>query len=466
MRQTETIASVATGMTDAGIGIIRISGDAAVACAERITERPLSGLDPNTIRFNRILDETGRALDEVLVSVLRAPHSYTGEDTVEINTHGGRLVMESVLERLLKAGKGKVRLAEPGEFTKRAFLNGRIDLTMAEAVQDIICAKTVFAVQNAAAQLGGALALRIREMREKLLHESAFIEAALDDPDVYGEALESYGETLLSVINAVQKQIHGLLEGYDEGILRKDGISCAIIGPPNAGKSTLLNLLSKTDRAIVTDIPGTTRDVIEETVRIGELLLRVQDTAGIREARDDVEKIGIERAKERAMRAELILLVLDVCGYPEQDAETLLSLAGEKQVVVLLNKTDLVPDDVTDRIRNRLKERHGKTLTILPVSLLRGHGTDALKQVLEQMFFSGALVEKEEVYLTNLRQKEALAEADESLEHVKDAIRNTVSEDFYVADLMDAYEALGRITGEAIEDDLADKIFSAFCLGK
>ena len=466
MRHTDTIASVATGMTDAGIGIIRISGEEAVACAEQITERPLTGLDPNSIRFNRILDETGRVMDEVLVSVLRAPHSFTGEDTVEINTHGGRLVMESVLARLLETGKGRVRLAEPGEFTKRAFLNGKIDLTMAEAVQDIICAKTVFAVQNAAAQLSGALALRIRDMREKLLHESAFIEAALDDPDVYGEELESYGETLLSVIDTVQRQIHGLLEGYDEGVLRKDGISCAIIGPPNAGKSTLLNLLAKTDRAIVTDIPGTTRDVIEETVRIGDLLLRLQDTAGIRNAQDDVEKIGIERAKERATQAELILLVLDVCGHPEQDAEELLSLAGEKQIVVLLNKTDLVPEDVTERMRNQLKARHGEKLTVLPVSLLRGQGTDVFKQVLEQMFFSGALVEKEEVYLTNLRQKEALTEADESLEHVKDAIRDTVSEDLYVSDLMDAYEALGRITGETIGDDLADKIFSAFCLGK
>ena len=466
MRHADTIASVATGMTDAGIGIIRISGDAAVACAERITEKPLSGLPPNSIRFNRILDMSDRVTDEVLVSVLRAPHSYTGEDTVEINTHGGRLVMESVLARLLETGKGSLRLAEPGEFTKRAFLNGKMDLTMAEAVQDIICAKTAFAVQNAAAQLGGALASRIRDMREKLLHECAFIEAALDDPDVYEEALASYGETLYSVTDAVQTQIRRLLDGYDEGVLRKDGISCAIIGPPNAGKSTLLNILAQVDRAIVTDIPGTTRDVIEETVRIGDLLLRLQDTAGIRSSQDAVEQIGIARAKERALQAELVLLVLDVGGMPEEDTREMMSFLEGKRCVVLLNKTDLVPSGVTERVKNNLKEQYGETFPVIPVSFLRGTGTDAVKQTLEEMFFSGTLVEKEDVFLTNLRQKEALLEANDSLNRVKDAIRDAVSEDLFVSDLMDAYTALGRITGDEIEDDLADKIFASFCLGK
>lgn len=466
MRHADTIASVATGMTDAGIGIIRISGNEAVTCAEQITERPLSGLLPNSIRFNRILDHTGRVTDEVLVSVLRAPHSYTGEDTVEINTHGGRLVMESVLARLLEAGKGSVRLAEPGEFTKRAFLNGRIDLTMAEAVQDIISAKTTFAIQNAAAQLGGALASQIRDMREKLLHESAFIEAALDDPDVYEEALVSYGETLSSVTDAVQKQILGLLDGYDEGILRKDGISCAIIGPPNAGKSTLLNILAQADRAIVTDIPGTTRDVIEETVRIGELLLRLQDTAGIRTSPDAVEQIGIARAKERAQQAELVLLVLDVCDMPEEHARELMSFIEGKRCVVLLNKTDLVPPGVAKHMKDKLKEQYGETLPVISVSFLRGTGTEEIRQTLERMYFSGTLVEKEDVFLTNLRQKEALLEANESLNRVKESVRDGVSEDLFVSDLMDAYAALGRITGDEIEDDLADKIFASFCLGK
>lgn len=466
MHLTDTIASVATGMTDAGIGIIRVSGNDAVACAEAITEKPLSAFSPNSIRFNRILDRAGNVMDEVLVSVLRSPHSYTGEDTVEINTHGGRLVMESVLARLLEAGKGRVRLAEPGEFTKRAFLNGRIDMTMAEAVQDIICAKTSFAVRNAAAHLGGALSSKIRDMREKLLHESAFIEAALDDPDVYEEALASYGDTLLSVIQAVQAQIRMLSESYDEGVLRKDGISCAIIGPPNAGKSTLMNALAQADRAIVTDVPGTTRDVIEETVRIGELLLRLQDTAGIRDATDAVEQIGVARAKERAHLAELVLLVIDVCDHPETKARELLSFTEGKQTLVLLNKTDLVSREVTDGVIARLHERYGADLKIIPVSLLHGTGEDRIRQTLERMFFSGALVEKEDVYLTNFRQKEALTEAYDSLDRVGDAIRNAVSEDLYVSDLMDAYEALGRITGETIGDDLADKIFATFCLGK
>ena len=470
----DTIVSIATSMSDAGIGIIRLSGKDAVLLAEQVLEKPLTENAPNTIRFNRVKIGEEGLLDEALVSVMKAPHSYTGEDVVEINTHGGRLVMERVLTRLLQSGKGSIRLAEPGEFTKRAFLNGKMDLTKAEAVQDLIGAQNEFAVENAARQLGGELERQVRAMRETLLHEAAFIEAALDDPDVYEEALDGYGKTLAGVISEQLRQMDHLLSGFEEGALLKDGIRCAILGKPNTGKSTLLNLLAGCELAIVTDIPGTTRDVIEETVKLDDLLLRVMDTAGIRHSEDAVEQIGIERAKKKANEADLVLLVIDATA--EMDTE-LMEMTQGKKTVVLFNKTDLLSDKelkkaekdylhwITDCYHDRTKTGWSSPLWIR-TSLKDGRGMDKLKDCLKELFFHGKLCAKETFYLTNIRHKEALEEAREHLLCVLSATEASASEELYAPDLMAAYAALGKIIGEAVEEDLLDKIFSEFCLGK
>lgn len=468
-----TIASIATSMSDAGIGIIRISGKDAISCAEAVLEYPIADCEKNTIRFNRVKIAKDTLSDEALVSVMRAPHSYTGEDVVEINTHGGRYVMECVLENLLRKESTRVRLAQPGEFTKRAFLNGKMDLTKAEAVQDLIGAKNEFALNNAARQLRGALAGIVSSMRETLLHEAAFIEAALDDPDVYEAELEGYGERLESVVTDVLGQMDHLADSFEEGALRKDGIRCAILGKPNTGKSTLLNLLAGEERAIVTDIPGTTRDVIEETVRLDDLLLRVMDTAGIRNPGDEAEKIGIERAKTRAEEADLILLVIDATDRADMQ---LLEMIQKKKTVVLFNKTDLSDEDALTRteetylrwLSESSDDGSGRPFSPawIRTSLKEGKGMDRLKGVLKDLFFRGELCAKEEYYLTNARHKEAVERARNSLQCVLLAVKEGASEELFQPDLMDAYTALGTITGETVEEDLLDKIFSEFCMGK
>ena len=468
-----TIASIATSMSDAGIGIIRISGKDAISCAEAVLEYPIADREKNTIRFNRVKIAKDALSDEALVSVMRAPHSYTGEDVVEINTHGGRYVMECVLENLLRKECSRIRLAQPGEFTKRAFLNGKMDLTKAEAVQDLIGAKNDFALNNAARQLRGALAGIVSGMREKLLHEAAFIEAALDDPDVYEAELEGYGDRLKSVVTDALGQMDHLADSFEEGALRKDGIRCAILGKPNTGKSTLLNLLAGEERAIVTDIPGTTRDVIEETVRLDDLLLRVMDTAGIRSPGDEAEKIGIERAKMRAEEADLILLVIDATDRADMQ---LLEMIQKKKTVVLFNKTDLSDEEAITRTEETYRRwlldssDDGSGRPFSPVwirtSLKEGKGTDRLKDVLKDLFFRGELCAKEEYYLTNARHKEAVEAARKSLQCVLLAVNEGASEELFQPDLMDAYTALGTITGETVEEDLLDKIFSEFCMGK
>ena len=468
----DTIVSIATSMTDAGIGILRISGSDAISLAGRVLVRSVAENEPNTIRFNRVKVSEEGLSDEVLVSVMKAPRSYTGEDVVEINTHGGRLIMERVLQLLLREGQGALRLAEPGEFTKRAFLNGKMDLTKAEAVQDLIGAQNTFAVENAARQLGGDLAGSIRVMREVILHEAAFLEAALDDPDVYEEQLAGYGDSLKETVSNLLRQMDQLLVSFDEGRLRKDGIRCAILGKPNCGKSTLLNLLAGEERAIVTNTPGTTRDVIEETIRINDLLLRVMDTAGIRNAKNEAEKIGIERAKKSAEEADLILLVIDATAKPDP---ALFAMTQGKKTVVLFNKCDLLPEDELDRAEEACRQILGKAYDNgadgecpiwIRTSFKNKTGTGALKDALQELFFHGKLCARETFYLTNIRHKEAIEEAKNSLACVIDAIEEGVSEDLYVPDLMDAYTALGKIIGEAVEEDLLDKIFSAFCLGK
>lgn len=480
MNDSDTIAAIATSMSDAGIGIVRLSGKKAIACAERIVrnargERDLTKREANTIRFSRIYTAGGEVLDEALVSVMRAPFSYTGEDMVEINVHGGHLVMEETLRLLLAAGRtlegeGEVRLALPGEYTKRAFLSGKMDLTRAEAVQDLIASDNAFALQNAARQLGGALRERILSMRERLLHEAAFLEAALDDPDTFEEDLSTYGAHLKEVTGAVSGEIRALVDGFQEGVLRKDGLSCAIVGPVNAGKSSLLNALTGNNKAIVTDIPGTTRDVIEETVKKEDVLLHLADTAGIREANDPVEEEGIKRARKTAREAALTLIVCDAAADPGEEILSLLEMADSGRSCILLNKADLLTEKERESVRERwdslLAREKKEEMPFLLISAKTGEG---LEEVFSRILALAHLKEnapKQEFYLTNLRHREALSCALESLLRVDTAVDEGVSEDLYLMDLMDAYRSLSSVIGEEVSEDLIDRIFQDFCMGK
>lgn len=459
MAREDTIAAVATAMAPSGIGIVRISGPEAVAVADRIyrgTKRTkrLSEQPSHTIHYGYIADGE-ETVDEVLVMLMLGPRSYTGEDTVEIDCHGGVLAVKRVLETAVKYG---ARPAEPGEFTKRAFLNGRIDLSQAEAVMDVIAAKNEYALRSSLGQLKGAVRERIQEIRSALLYEVAFIEYALDDPEHI--STEGYGDRLEAVVREQRKKIERLLATADEGKMMQEGIKTVIVGKPNAGKSSLLNLLIGEEKAIVTDIAGTTRDVLEETVNLRGITLRLLDTAGIREAADKVERIGIERAKEHARDADLILYVADSSvPLDENDAEILSMIYGRK-AIILLNKNDLNAAVSEEELRDRTD-----TL-VLSVSAKEGEGIDALEEAIEELFFSGALTFNDEVYITNVRHKRLLEEAAESLEQVQESISLGMPEDFFSIDLMNAYESLGAIVGESVGEELVNEIFGKFCTGK
>ena len=480
MEEAATIAAVATAMNEAGIGIVRVSGPKAIeACdlvlADASMQHRLRERAGGTIRYGYVLREDGSVLDEALVSVMRAPASYTGEDVVEINVHGGAFVLRETLRRVLSGTKGMVRTALPGEFTKRAFLNGKMDLSAAEAVQDMIRAQNDFALQNAERQLSGVLGREVRRMREALLHETAFIEASLDDPDVYAEQLEGYGERLHSVTEALRSDIGKLLDSAAEGRLRKDGIRCAIIGAPNTGKSTLLNCLLGTERAIVTDLPGTTRDVLEEQLQLGEWMLLLSDTAGIRETADAAEEIGVQRAKETAKEAALILLVMDVTKAPEEAKEVLSALPEQTPVIAVLNKADLLDDAALLQAKERaeafLQEalsagEAGRKLRVITTSLLHNEGISALSAAVTELFLKENCAAQGEFFLTNERHREALLQAGEALSRTEGDIAEGVSEEFLTVDLMEAAAALGRITGDDVSEELIDRIFNDFCMGK
>ena len=475
-----TICAISTAMSDAGIGIIRISGADAVSITDKIFidgagKHRLSSYRSHTINHGYITDpDNEERLDEVLVSVMRGPHSYTGEDVTEINCHGGRLVMQRVLELLLKCG---CRMAEPGEFTKRAFLNGRMDLSEAQAVMDIISSENDFALKNAMKQLSGALSDDIREMRQIILHETARIEAALDDPDAYD--LTDYPVKLTGILDDLTQRINRLIESWNEGRIRRDGIDTVILGRPNAGKSSFFNRMVGSDRAIVTEIPGTTRDLLEEKVRLGELTLNLIDTAGLRETDDTVERIGVERALKRAGEAELAILIIDASDIDTAPVGRLISEAegtegfADKRLLILLNKSDLIndTDHAVDMVCRTMAKDHEKLISdgrclILSVSMLTGEGLEEVQRAIAEMFLRGELVPRGEYYLTDIRQRDALINARTSLTLVKESIGAGMSEDLFFTDLMDAYMALGLITGEQIADDLADEIFSSFCMGK
>ena len=394
-------------------------------------------------------------VDEALVSVMRAPNTYTTEDIVEINCHGGMIVTKKILELVLRAG---ARLAEPGEFTKRAFLNGRIDLSQAEAVIDLIHATNEQAVKNSVRQLSGNLCRKIKEIRDSVLRDTAFIEAALDDPEHI--SLDGFSDTLKEHTKTNLEEIRVLLKNAEDGKIIKEGIRTVILGKPNAGKSTLMNVLVGEERAIVTDIPGTTRDTLEELIQIKGIVLRIIDTAGIRHTQDVVEKIGVERAKAEAEGADFVIYVADASRELDENDEAVISMIQEKKAVVLLNKSDLSMK-ITKEV---LEQKCGKQVFL--VSAKEETGMEDFAEAVEKMFYSGLIDKKEDVFITNLRHKQALTEAEDSLCKVLESLEMDMPEDFYSIDLMNAYQVLGEIIGEAVDEDLVDTIFKEFCMGK
>ncbi len=455
----DTIAAVGTAMSHSGIGIVRISGEDAVAVADRIfrfkkKKLSLSQVETHTIHYGYILEE-GKMIDEVLVSVMKGPHSYTAEDVVEINCHGGVQVMKRILELVLKNG---ARTAEAGEFTKRAFLNGRIDLSQAEAVIDLINSKNDFAMKSAAGQLSGRLSEKIRQLREQILHEIAAIEAALDDPEHI--TLEGYKEALAGKLDSMLLDMNLLISNAENGRMLSEGIKTVILGKPNAGKSSLLNLLLGEDRAIVTEIAGTTRDTLEEQILLDGIGLKLIDTAGIRETEDVVEKIGVTKAVGQAEDADLILYVVDSSVNLDDSDRQIIEMIKERRGIVLMNKSDL--EGVLDsRLLCKLTDKR-----VISFSAKEGFGLSELKDAIKDMFMNQELSFNDEWCLTNLRHKQAMGEALESLKLVKQSVEDGMPEDFFSIDLMNAYEKLGLIVGEAVEDDLVEEIFSHFCMGK
>lgn len=457
--KSDTIAAIATAMTPSGIGIVRISGDECLSIIDKIYrsrsgKKKISKCESHTIHYGFIYDGEEQ-IDEVMVLLMKGPNSYTREDTVEIDCHGGVFVMKRILETVIKFG---ARPAEPGEFTKRAFLNGRIDLTQAESVIDVINSKNEFALQSSLSQLKGSVVYKVKEIREKVLHEIAFIESALDDPEHI--SLESYPQLLVGIVDNEVDNIRNLLNKADNGRMLKEGITTVIVGKPNAGKSSLLNILVGEERAIVTDIAGTTRDVLEEQINLNGVTLNVIDTAGIRDTTDIVEQIGVDKAKSYAQKADLIIYVIDSSTDLDESDFEILKLIEDKQALILLNKSDLEPKINEHDVDKYVDKR------IIPISAKELTGISELEHAIKDMFFQGQVSFNDEIYITNIRQKTALQEALDSLLLVKQSIEDGMPEDFYSIDLMSAYESLGRMIGESVEDDLVEEIFSKFCMGK
>lgn len=457
--KSDTIAAVATAMSPSGIGIIRLSGDESLEIIDKIyrsksNKKKISDCSSHTIHYGYIYDGE-ELIDEVMVLLMKAPNTYTKEDTIEIDCHGGVYVMKRILETVIKYG---ARPAEPGEFTKRAFLNGRIDLTQAESVIDVINSKNAFALKSSLSQLKGSVLVDVKKIRGNILHQIAFIETALDDPEHI--SLDGYNEELLSVVNHERIEIQRLINSSDNGRILKEGINTVILGKPNAGKSSLLNVLVGEERAIVTDIAGTTRDVLEEQINLHGISLNIMDTAGIRNTEDVVEKIGVSKAKEYANKADFIIYVIDISTPLDESDFEIMEILKDKKAVVLLNKSDLDAVTSKDEVEKHLDK------TIISISAKENTGITELEDTIKDMFFHGEVSFNDEVYITNIRQKNSLQDALDSLNLVVQSIEDDMPEDFYSIDLMSAYESLGKMIGESVEDDLVNEIFSKFCMGK
>ena len=510
----DTIAAIATGLRSAGISIIRISGPLAFSIGDKIfraaSQKSEYEMKSFTAGYGHIIDN-GRIIDEVILMKMAAPSTYTREDIIEIDCHGGIAVTKAVLEVILKLG---ARLAEPGEFTKRAFLNGRIDLSQAEAVSDLIASQSEAAVKNSIKQLNGNIRDKISFLRNELLSKTAYIEAALDDPEHI--SLDGFSNELENAVVKVYAEIKKLIDSFESGRIIKNGINTVILGSPNVGKSSLLNRLLGEDRAIVTDIAGTTRDILSESVyisgkdKIQGIQLNIIDTAGLRQTGDIIEKIGVDKAKKAAAEADLIFFMVDSSrdGFNDEECRELKELCNRK-AIILINKTDISDDASVSKLIDDLivitehgicvydqneanlhicnaEDESSKTgvvnlsvgstdiqtkkifrkMPVIKISAKSGSGVEALEKCIFNLFFSEALESDDEIYISNIRHKELLEKAALSLENVRSAINQGLSEDFYTIDLMDACTSLGMITGEHVQDELADKIFSEFCMGK
>lgn len=514
----DTIAAISTAPAPSGIGIVRISGPESFSITDRMFRRSrkcvmhpdkyqkyLSEQMANTVHHGYICNEN-EIIDEVLVVLLRAPHSYTGEDTVEIDCHGGILITRRVLEQAVNCG---ARLAEPGEYSKRAFLNGRMDLSQAEAVMDVISAQNDRALHSAERQLEGSLSDEVHEIRQTLLHETARIEAALDDPEHM--SLDGYEPVITEIISRQKEKINRLIDSAASGRYISEGLKTVITGKPNAGKSSLLNYMLGRDKAIVTDIAGTTRDILEEKINLHGITLRLLDTAGIRKSDDTIEKIGVDRATEQVKDADLVLYVVDSSVSLDDNDLKILQLIRGRKVIVILNKSDLASVVTKEELRDFLRDNESGTgsqnagesgtepqnaaksgsgsqyaencISASASSIRQNHdsaeffpivqmsskyhtGMEELEKQVENMFFSGLLGQDDQVCITSERHKAALEEADRSLSLVLESIRNGMPQDFWSIDLMGACDALGKITGETAGEDLVNEIFSSFCMGK
>lgn len=456
MREFDTIAAISTAIGESGVSIIKISGEKSKEITSRIFKlkngRNFMDMKPWTLGYGHIIDpETEDHIDEVIVSYFRGPRSFTAEDVVEINCHGGRVPSERVLSTLFLAG---ARPAEPGEFTKRAFLNGRLDLSQAEAVIDIINSKTELSMKAAISQSEGKLSGEIREVRNALLNILAFIEVTVDFPE---EDLEfTTGEEVTGKLDGIIQRVDRLLRTAEEGKIIRDGLKVVIIGKPNVGKSSLLNALLMENRAIVTDVPGTTRDVIEEYLNIDGIPVILTDTAGIRDTQDVVERIGVDRSKEKLEQADLVVLLLDKSRPLDQEDLDILDFIGDRKRITLLNKTDL---------EERMDYNAADLTDAISISALNGFGIQALKDRIKELFFHGKL-QVEDYAVTNNRHKEALIRAKEKMIEARDAIVNGISLDLAAIDINSAWNHFGEITGDTLQEDLVDKIFSDFCIGK
>ena len=458
--ENKTIAAIATAVSPSGVGIIRISGPDSFLIINKIFKKK-SGkpvfdkeIDSHIVTHGYIMDNND-IIDEVLVITMRAPHTYTGEDTVEIDCHGGILVMKKILETVIKYG---AKIAEPGEFSKRAFLNGKMDLSQAESVIDLIHSSNDFARRNSIKQLSGFVKNKIVKIRSEILHEVAFIESALDDPEHY--SLDDYPNNLRTKILTFLDEINLLLKNSDNGKMLKEGIQTVIVGKPNVGKSSFLNALLGEDRAIVTNIAGTTRDVLTESITFDGITLNIVDTAGIRDTMDEVEKIGVEKSKNYIEQADLVVFLVDATSDFSCEDKEILSLIENKRVIVLLNKMDLSGKVSKEEIESIIHK------SVLSISAKTQEGLQEFIEKVKQLFFGGQINFNQEVYITSVRQKNCLVSCKESLEQVLNSIDLCMPEDFFSIDLMNAYTELGNITGESVGEDLVNEIFSKFCMGK
>lgn len=455
----DTIAAIATASLNGGVSILRISGENAVESADKVLQfkdnKVLADCKSHTVHYGFVVNEESQIIDEVLVLLMKAPNSYTREDVVEIQCHGGAFICQEILDLILAQG---IRMAEPGEFTKRAFLNGRIDLSQAEAVMDLIESKSKYALENSVSQLNGIIKEKIYDIREKLLDDVAFIEAALDDPEHI--SMDDFTDDFEKRIDNYIFELEKIRDNYKNGRIIREGVQTVIAGRPNVGKSSFLNRILGTERAIVTNVPGTTRDTLEEDVRLGDILLHLIDTAGIHQTEDQVEKIGIEKAEKNLESADFCIMIIDGSEELTEDDSKLLKKISKQNGVVLLNKNDL-----DSKIQKEEIEKHTDK-PVISFSSKTGDGLDQLEEYIKKQFYLDHISFNDEIYISNERQKQAVVESLNGLKNVKESIRMNLGEDFYTIDLMSAYENLGKIIGLSVDDDLVDTIFKKFCMGK